>query len=294
MIIFDAHVDAENEDDLIPTLLEEGLDPSRLIIVGARNKNEFAKNRGIQVIDMKIMYNNNVKNVCDGIMETANTFSPNNFEVMSALATGYLKTNRTKEAVNLLDKAKKIKPNDIENRKKLLEAYSKLGQRKQALSEMKGLLQVNRDPGLLMLYAKLLYEEGDVKDAENAIEDIRATDPENIKALMLLALIQRSRKKYNEAIETYKEVIFIDANYAPALFERAETYMQQNKPQWAERFYYRALRADPKYARAELGMANICRLRKDKAGHLKHLKAAKQIDPNDPKIKAECKKAKIY
>jgi tetratricopeptide (TPR) repeat protein len=228
-------------------------------------------------------------------LETANTFSPNNFEVMVALAGGYLKTNRTREAVNLLDKAKAKKPNDVEIRKKLFEAYSKLGDTKRALGEIKGILQVNRgDPELLMLYANLLYKEGDIKDAENAIEDIRATNPENIGALMLLAKIQRSRKKYNEAIETYKEVIFIDANYAPALYERAETYMQQNKPQWAERFYYRALRANPKYALAELGMANICKMRKDKTGYLKHLKAAKRIDPNDPKIKEECKKAKIY
>ncbi len=71
MIIFDAHVDAENEDDLIPSLIDEGLDPSRLIIVGARNSNEFAKQKGIQVIDMRIIFHNGVKNVCDGIMETA-------------------------------------------------------------------------------------------------------------------------------------------------------------------------------------------------------------------------------
>ncbi len=71
MIIFDAHVDADDEKDLLPILLEEGLDPSRLIIVGVRNNKEFAKQRNIQVIDMRIIFNNGVKNVCDGIMETS-------------------------------------------------------------------------------------------------------------------------------------------------------------------------------------------------------------------------------
>lgn len=227
-------------------------------------------------------------------LETANTFSPNNHKIMVPLAMGYMKTNRTKEAVNLFQKAKNKEPNNLEIRKDLIRAYMKLGQKKQALTEIKGLLQIKRDNELLMLYAKMLFEEGDFKDAENAIEDIRATDPENIDALMLLAMIQRQRKKYDEAIETYKEVIFIDANYAPALYERAETYILQGKPQWAERFYYRALRADPKFGLAELGMAKVCKMRKDKDGYIKHLKAAKQIDPNNPKIKEEAKKAKLY
>ena len=73
MIIFDAHIDAYSDEDLLPTLIKEGLDPNKLILVGVRNKKgiEFARQKGIQIIDMHIIFNNGVKNVCDGIMETS-------------------------------------------------------------------------------------------------------------------------------------------------------------------------------------------------------------------------------
>ncbi len=227
-------------------------------------------------------------------LETANTFSPNNVEVMTVLAEGYLKTNRARESISLLEKAKEKKPNDVQVRKNLFEAYTKVGDKKKALTVIKEILDIKRDNTLLFLYARMLYEEGKYKDAENAIEDIMATNPESIEALMLLAKIQRGRKKYNDAIETYKEIIYIDAGYAPALYERAETYMRQDKIQWAERFYDRALRANPKYALAELGKAMLAKARKDDASYKQHLRKAKQLDPNDQRIKDECKKAKIY
>ena len=226
-------------------------------------------------------------------LETANTFSPGNVEVMTVLAEGYLKTNRAREAIGLLEKAKEKKPDDVQVRKNLFDAYSKVGDKKSAITVIKEILDLKRDNTLLFLYAKMLCEEEKYKDAEDALEDIMATNPENIEALMLLAKIQRGRKKYNEAIETYKEVIYIDAGFAPALYERAETYMEQDKIQWAERFYDRALRADPKHALSELGKAILAKARKDDAAYKQHLRKAKQLDPNDPKIREECKKAKI-
>lgn len=226
-------------------------------------------------------------------LETANTYSPNNIRILGTLAKGYLKTRRVKEAIELLEKAKNLKPDDIEIRRSLFKAYSQTGKKKQAIIEIKELLKVKRDNQLLMLYAELLLDDNKVKDAENAIEDIMATDPENLDALMLLAKIQRARKKYDEAIETYKEAIYIDANYAPALYERAETYMLLSKPQWAERFYERALRADPKFGLAELGKAKLAKSRKDKLGYISHLKKARQLDPGNPIIRDECRKAGI-
>jgi len=227
-------------------------------------------------------------------LETANTFSPNNIDVISVLAEGYLKTNRTKEAISLLVKVKEQKPNDPVLRRNLFDAYLKVGDKKSALNEIKDIVEMSRDNELLLKYAYMLIEDGKEKEADDAIENILATNPENIEALMLRAKIQRMRKKFDEAIETYKEVIYIDANYAPALYERAETYMLQNKVQWAEKFYDRALRADPKYGLAEFGKAKLAKLRKDEDAYRTHLRNARDLDPENPEIVAECKKAKIY
>jgi tetratricopeptide (TPR) repeat protein len=224
-------------------------------------------------------------------LETANTLTPNNFRIMSALAQGYIKTNRSQEAGNLLEKAKALKKDDIELRQRLIEVYSKTGNNTKAIQEVKELIEMKRDNSYLLMYAKMLLTDGKLKDAEDAIENIRATDAENIEALMTLGLIQRAKKKYDEAIETYKEVSYIDPNNVPALYERAEVYMQQGKQQWALKFYERALRGDPKFGLAELGLAKISLLNKNKSEYQSHVQKAYQMDPKNPLIIEEYNKA---
>ncbi len=224
-------------------------------------------------------------------LETANTLSTNNIKVIEPLAFGYVKTNRTQEAIGLLNKAKELKPDDPGIRRQLYKTYMKTGDKKKAVAEIKQLIDLKRDNETLLLYAQLLMEEGKYKDAHNAIEDIRATDPTNIDALMTLAAIQRTRKKYDDAIETYKEIIYINGDYIPAIYERAEVYMMQNELHWAERFYERVLKTDPKFALAELGLAKIAKLRKNDIMYMKHLKNAYKLDPNNELIKSEYAKA---
>ena len=142
------------------------------------------------------------------------------------------------------------------------------------------------------MYAQGLLTDGKYKDVEEIIENIKATDPENIEALMVLGDAQRLAKKYDPAVETYKEISYINPNYAPALYQRAEVHMLQNKYQWAKTFYERALRADPKFALAELGLAKLSKATKNQDAYIEHLDKAMKIDPTNDEIKEEYKKAK--
>jgi tetratricopeptide (TPR) repeat protein len=224
-------------------------------------------------------------------LETANTIAPNNPEVMELLAKGYVKTRRPQEAISLLEKAKELKPQDVTIRKVLVDLYRKSGDLKRARREVEELVKVKHDNSFLLMYAEILYEDGKYKDVEDVVEDIRATDPENVDALMLLAKAQRARKKWNDAIETYKEIIYINADYVPAIYGRAEVYLEQGKPQWALKFFERAQRADPTFARAYLGLAMVAKLRKDQSTYQTQLKKAYSLDKNDPLIAREYQKA---
>jgi tetratricopeptide (TPR) repeat protein len=157
---------------------------------------------------------------------------------------------------------------------------------------MKQLVEMKRDNKILVMYAKGLAGDGKYKEAEDVIENIKATEPENIEALMILGDVQKSQKKLDAAIETYKEISYINPNYAPALFERAEVHLMQNKHQWAKTFYERALRTDPKFALAELGLARVAKAQKNQGAYTEHLEKAYKMDPNDQEISAEYKKAK--
>lgn len=225
-------------------------------------------------------------------LEISNTHQPDDPVVMSMLAKGYIKTNRSNEAIELLKKAKEAKKDDPDIRFMLFELYQKLGQNDKAQEEIKALVDMKREPRYLMLYAEALLIQGKHKEAENTVEDILAVDPENIDALLIKARILTSRKKYDEAIEVFKEISFINPEHPKALYLRAETHFLQSKPQWAETFYKRALRADPKFALAELGLAKIAKLRKDTAGYKEHLEAARKLDPDNEQIQEEIKKSR--
>ncbi len=225
-------------------------------------------------------------------LEMANTLSSKDPEIMTLLAMGYIKTNRPKDAIDVLVKAKALKPDDTDIRLQLVDLYKKTDQNKKAIEEMKQLIGIKRDNKILLSYAQSLYDDGKFKEAEDAVEDIKATDPENIEALMVLARAQRAQKKLDPAVETYKEISYINPNYAPALYERADVHMQQNKPQWAKTFFERALRADPNYALAYLGLARLAKMQKNNALYLQNLDKAIQLDPNNAEIKEEAKNAK--
>jgi Tfp pilus assembly protein PilF len=137
-----------------------------------------------------------------------------------------------------------------------------------------------------------LYDDGKFKEAQDAVEDIKATDPENIEALMVLARSQRGQKKFDPAVETYKEISYINPNYAPALCERADVHLQQNKPQWAKTFYDRALRSDPNYAPAYLGLARLAKTQKNNALYLQNIDKASQLAPDNAEIRQEAKNAR--
>jgi len=222
-------------------------------------------------------------------LEIANTMSPNDPDVMSLLAKGYLSKKRNKEALDMLVKAKAAKPNDPDIRYQLYEIYTAEKKPQDALKEMQELVKISNDARYLQLYGDALVALNS-KEAEGVVDELLAKDPGNPSAMMLRARLLRSRKEYDEAIEVYREIAEIQPDYAAAHYERAETYMQASKPTWAETFYNRALRADPKFALAELGLAKLYKSRKQMDLYKEHLETARKLAPDNDLIIEEIKK----
>lgn len=85
LIIFDAHPDCVNNfnppthEDFVRVLIEEGtLDPKKLILVGVRQSDmiekEFLNNYKIRCFTMDKIFEYGVKDICETIMETANSW----------------------------------------------------------------------------------------------------------------------------------------------------------------------------------------------------------------------------
>jgi tetratricopeptide (TPR) repeat protein len=222
-------------------------------------------------------------------LEIANTMSPNDPDVMTLLARGYSRTKRGKEALDMLLKAKAVKPGDPEIRYQLYEFYAAENRKQDALGEIRELVKISNEPRYLQFFGDALMALGNEKEAEGVIDELLAKNPDDPNALMLRAKILRSKKEYDKAIEIYKQVSEIMPDYAFAHYERAETYVQSAKPTWAETFYNRALRADPKFALAELGLAKLFKARNQMEQYREHLEAAKKLAPDNELVAEEVK-----
>ena len=226
------------------------------------------------------------------LLEEAHRQAPDSAGPLVSLATAYMKTGKSMDALDLLVKAKAAKPKDVAVRKLLFEAYRANGKDQQALEEIKAAIDIKRDNESLLAYGKILLKTGKLDEAANVMEDIRSTAPDNIEALMTLAMVFRGQKKFDEAIEIYKEISSIDGKSAAPLYERAEVYLSQSKMKWAEQFYQRALQADPKMAAAKVGLAKIQLAYGNRQGYQDLLDKASAMDPDNPIVNNEIENSK--
>jgi tetratricopeptide (TPR) repeat protein len=224
-------------------------------------------------------------------LEMANSLKDNDPKIMTLLARGYLMTKRRDEGAKLIEKVIKVTNGNIDDdlRSVLVDVYLETGQYRDAITEINSLLAKKRTNALLLKFAKALLATGMYPEAINAVEDIKATEPENLEAIMTLGRIQVAQKKYTDAIETYKEALYINQYYAPAMVERANVYMIQVKFQWAKTFYERALKVDPKIAAAHLGLGRVAKASKDFATAQMEFDKAKAIEPDNKEILDEIK-----
>jgi tetratricopeptide (TPR) repeat protein len=227
-------------------------------------------------------------------LEMANSEVENNPKYMTLLARGYLMTGQQREGARLLEKVVRDAKGTIDDdlRMTLADVYIATQEFAKAAAELKEVMKTNNAPEVLIKYAETLIASGKSADALKIAEQIRAKDPENIDAHMMIGRIKVAQKKYNDAIETYKEILYMDQNYAPALCERANVYLLQGKLQWAETFYDRALKSDPQNVLALLGLARLAKEKKDYATYSDLVEKARKLDPQNREVQAELRNAR--
>ncbi len=220
-------------------------------------------------------------------LELSLTMVPKDLEVIKLLAAGYLETKRPEQAVGLLIKAKTLEPNNIDLRVQIYELAKQTGKAKEAETEIKELIDLKKDNKYRVLYAKDLVDQKRYNDFYAVNKDVMVADFMNIEGLMLKAKVQRIESKFAEANETYKSILFINENYAPALVERGFLFLEQSNATTAEGYFAKALKSDPKNALAELGLAKAAKMNKNMGAYADHVARAKLLDPKNKLIADE-------
>ena len=225
-------------------------------------------------------------------LEKAHEQAPDSAGPIRALVSVYERTGKPDKAVEMLIKLKKAQPKNLEVRGQLAQAYMSTGKDQKALEEIQGALEIERDYGLLVPYAKLLVKVGKPEEAIAPLEEILGMMPDNIEALMVYASAKTKMKKYDEAINAYKEIMSYDPENALVMCKRADVHLLQEKVKWAEMYYKRALKADPQSAFAQIGLAKVARLYKRTQEFNERLEKARSLAPNDPEVQAAIEEAR--
>ena len=222
-------------------------------------------------------------------LEIVQVTNPQDAEVMLMLSEGYLKTGRKDKGVELLAKAQTIKKDNPDLMFQLYTIYKELGKNSEAEGVIKQLISLKKENRFRILYASDLVDQKRYDEAKAIADEIVKTDPMNLDGLMLAGKIQELQNKFEDALETFKMVLYVKDNYAPAHYERGEIYRKQSQPDRALSFYQKALQADPKYGLAELGIARIYKAQNKNSEYTNHLNKAKALDPENKEIMAEAK-----
>jgi len=214
--------------------------------------------------------------------------TPNDVEVILMLADAYEGTNRQAKAAEFLTKAKTLKPDDPKIRERLYLMYKKEGQKAKAEAEIKDLVNMTKDNRHRLMYFNNLVEANKLDEAAKIANDIRRSDPLNYEGSMAVADIQRLQRRFAEAVETYKSVLFLEppkgSNYAAAFYGRAEAHLGMREIDRAEAFFKRAIEVEPKMARAHLGLAKVYKAQNKTTLMNTHANRAKTLEPNNKEL----------
>ena len=217
--------------------------------------------------------------------------TPNDVEVIVMLVDAYEATNRQGKAAELLARAKTLRPNDPAVRERLYLMYKKDGERAKAEAEIRDLVNITKDNRHRLMYFNDLVEAKKLEEASRVANEIRRSDPLNYEGLMAVADIQRLQRRFAEAVETYKSVLFIDpprgSNHASAFFGRAEAHLGMREMDRAESFFKRAIETDPRMARAEIGLVKVYRAQNKTDLMNTHAGRARTIAGNNQELLGE-------
>jgi len=217
-------------------------------------------------------------------LELARSMKLSDPEIMFTLAQIYDSSDKQTEASLLLQSAKKLKPDDPEICYYIVNYNLKKGKLEESLYELEYLIKIKGIKQYFNLYIDILFELKKFKQAEKVIETERKKDPENLEYLMLLAQAQKDDKRLDDALETYKMILYVNSSYIPALLNRAQLHLDKLEYEKSLDYFEKVLKSDAKNITAMLGMAKVYKLQSDIAHFSEFVEKVKTIDPQNEEV----------
>ncbi len=118
---------------------------------------------------------------------------------------------------------------------------------------------LDKDPGNVIArssYGNSLVAIGETEAAQREFENVLALDPRRHQAYMAIARIQRRGGDYEAAFATLKKALPLETNAPEIANEFADLFQESGNTDKAIEWYEEALRRDPLYIKALIGLSN--------------------------------------
>jgi len=209
--------------------------------------------------------------------------APDNLDVLTLLARGYLLDGKTALAQETFDKASTTHPENFGARKNLVEFLVQQKNNAAAMEKLDEFLKVkpNSLEGL-NLKADLLALEQKTGEAEALLKRIKADFPDKPIGAFRLATLYQSQKKFDQALAEYEQALRKSENDYEPLKAIVGVYLAMQKPDKALARLKKALADNPKHPTAHqlLGLYYATQKQYDEA--VKACTKAIEVNPRWP------------
>jgi len=124
-----------------------------------------------------------------------------------------------------------------------------------------------------------------LEKARQALEEIRARQPDNIEAMVTLGQIYLGESRPDEAAAVFKDLLSRRSGNRMVFSLLIDSLMRADRPAQAEQAMQEALDVDPGFTRARLSLAQAQSERGDHASAVKTLEAGPKEVLNDPEVR---------
>jgi type II secretory pathway predicted ATPase ExeA len=147
-------------------------------------------------------------------------------------------------------------------------------------------------PRLKALYLDALLNQaellsgGDTVSSEELLNRAISADPENLRALLLLAKLYTEQKQYGKALETYKKATDLNPDMPGLFFNLGFLYAAKDDYALAEEAFARAIELSPPYLdKALFNLAVVQDKMGKREASLQTLRKAMEVNPNNLKAR---------
>ncbi len=184
--------------------------------------------------------------------------------LLVTLGSAYIKKGDTKKGITYLSQAQKLAPDNQNIRKRLIAAQFQTGELGNAIDELKQLITIQEGltdseqtakTNYLLIISYIKQKQFD--KAEEKINQLLPSAPEDTKLLNLKALTEQLKGNTEKAIAQYNIIIEKDKANIPAYMGMARISALKSNWQESKTYFEKVIEINPEALKAYLGLAAI-------------------------------------